>query len=236
MPGLAILDHQPEAARAAVWIVARDDEHNASSVNAVVVELAAGKATDTIADLIAGRAVILTEGSSPDGLAITGTPLIPEDVDALLDETRQLQECITDAVQAHKRRTRSKTLVEPFFNKAPHKADFHPREDTPQHRALALANYAAAAWQSWLITDMERLRRTVAPRTNKTPWIMPEDLNQAETSDFPPRFATKAVEQPPRTQRRPVAPENKENDPTAMEAVENFEPIPVSALTADPLF
>lgn len=48
----------------------------------------------------------------------------------------------------------------------------------------------------WLRTDEERRRRTVRPRTGESPWIMPEELNQAEVAEFPPAFAARVRSQP----------------------------------------
>ena len=61
--------------------------------------------------------------------------------------------------------------------------------DAPEHRALDLARWLARVWTNWLISDGERLRRTIQPRTGKTPWVMPEELNQAGLLILPSALA-----------------------------------------------
>ena len=48
----------------------------------------------------------------------------------------------------------------------------------------------------WLVSDGERLRRTTQPRTGRTPWIMPGELNQPELLALPPALAEKLRPEP----------------------------------------
>ena len=63
-------------------------------------------------------------------------------------------------------------------------------------RALELAGMVSRAWTNWLVSDGERLRRTTQPRTGRTPWIMPGELNQPELLALPPALAEKLRPEP----------------------------------------
>jgi hypothetical protein len=56
------------------------------------------------------------------------------------------------------------------------------------YRALNAANYVRDAWSAWLLTDEQRMRRTINPRTGTTPWIMPDELGSPTLAEFPPEF------------------------------------------------
>lgn len=82
----------------------------------------------------------------------------------------------------------------PEFSRPPaFKAD---SRDKPEFRALAVANYVAAVWSSWLATDEQRVRRTAEPRTGKRPWIMPEELGSPVLAAFPSEFASLVTPEP----------------------------------------
>jgi len=59
-----------------------------------------------------------------------------------------------------------------------------------------LAGVVSRIWTNWLISDGERLRRTTQPRTGRTPWIMPGDLNQPELLALPPALTEKLRPEP----------------------------------------
>lgn len=196
MRGIAVIDRQSGAAQIAVWITSRDGTH-AKNVNAVVLDAGADpNAAHKFRSLTRGYAVLATEGTTVDGLPIDGEPLSVADVDELLDEVEVQQARILDAITDYKRRTHSEALVEPTFPPRPAYGSFTPRDDTASQRALATANYVGRAWATWLKTDEERRRRTEQPKTGKTPWIMPEDMNSATVPDFPEQFAARLHKQP----------------------------------------
>jgi hypothetical protein len=196
MRGIAVIDRQPGEAQIAVWITSRSGVQ-AANVNAVVIDVDADPdAEEKLRSLTRCSVVLATDGTKLDGLPIEGEPLSVADVDVLLDEVEAQQASILDAITDYKRRTRSKALIEPTFPTRPAREDFTPSEDTASQRAFTTANFVGRAWSAWLKTDEERRRRTEQPKTGKTPWIMPEDMNSATVPDFPKQFATRLHEQP----------------------------------------
>jgi hypothetical protein len=59
-----------------------------------------------------------------------------------------------------------------------------------------VANYVRDAWEAWLATDEQRVRRTINPRTGKPPWIMPEEMGSTAPADFPPEFGQLVLSEP----------------------------------------
>lgn len=196
MRGIAVIDKQAGAAHIAVWITSRYGAQ-ASNANAVVIEADGDPdAVKKVRSLTRCCAVLATDGTKLDGLPIEGEPLSVADVDVLLDEVEAQQARILEAIADYKRRTRSKALIEPTFPARPAREDFRPSEATASQRAFTTANFLGMAWSTWLKTDEERRRRTEQPKTGKTPWIMPEDMNSATVPDFPEQFAKRLHEQP----------------------------------------
>jgi hypothetical protein len=168
-----------------------------SHTNAVVLNAANDPgALEKVRSLTRCCAVLLTDGSVPDGLPVEGEPLTSADIDAMVAATEEHQQAILEAVADYKRRTRSKTLIGPTFPTSPQASDFQPAQDTASQRAFMTANYLGKVWSRWLVTDEERRRRTARPKTGETPWIMPEGLNDPEVAVFPAAFAARVHEQP----------------------------------------
>lgn len=196
MRGIAVIDKQAGAAQIAVWITSRNGAQ-ASNTNAVVIDADGDPdAVKKVGSLTRCCVVLATDGTKLDGLPIEGEPLSAADVDVLLDEVEGQQARILEAIADYKHRTRSKALIEPTFPARPAREDFTPSEDTASQRAFTTANFVGRAWSTWLKTDEERRRRTEQPKTGKTPWIMPEDMNSATVPDFPAQFAKRLHEQP----------------------------------------
>jgi hypothetical protein len=196
MRGITVIDRQAGAAQIAVWVTSRNGAQ-ASNTNAVVIDADGDPdAIEKVRSLTRCCAVLATDGTTLHGLPIEGKPLSVADVAVLLDEIEAQQGRILQAITDYKRRTRSKTLIEPTFPARPAREDFTPSEDTASQRAFTTANFVGRAWSTWLRTDEERRRRTEQPKTGKTPWIMPEDMNSAAVPDFPEQFATRLHEQP----------------------------------------
>lgn len=197
MRGFATVDNQPGSDTVAVWVTAHVEPHRAGHTNAVCVDkLSDPDASRKLRSLTRDYAVMLTEGSTLDALPIDGKPLSVADIEALVAETEERQQRITAAVAEYAAKTRIKSLAPPTFPPSPVPSDFVPAEDTVTARALQAANYVARAWSLWLATEEQRRRRTVQPRTNKTPWIMPDDLNDPAVAAFPPDFAARVHAQP----------------------------------------
>jgi hypothetical protein len=195
MRGIAVIDKLPGAAQIAVWVTSRDGVL-ARSTNAVVIDAVGDpEAEEKVRSLTRCCAVLATEGTTLEGLPIVGEPLSIADVAVLLDQVEAQQARILEAITDYKRRTRSKALIEPRFPARPKREDFTPSEDTATQRAFTTANFVGMAWSTWLKTDDERRRRTQQPKTGKTPWIMPAELNSHVVPDFPDQFAAQLHEQ-----------------------------------------
>lgn len=195
MRGVTTIDRQPGGDTIAIWVTGRTDMQ-AGHTNAVTIDVSADpKAMEKVRSLSRCSAVLLTDGSTVEGLPIEGAPLTSADLDLLLQEIAQHRAAITEAVREYKRTSRSKALTEPEFRALPTPADFTPQEDAAKWRAFALANLLQKTWTEWLRSDDERRRRTVQPKTGKTPWVMPEDMNAPSVPDFPAKFAERIHEQ-----------------------------------------
>ncbi|WP_405162058.1 hypothetical protein OG203_38010 [Nocardia sp. NBC_01499] len=183
MLGFAIIDRQPAADATAVWVISRTGNTSVNNTNAVVISHEDPRYDIKVHALTAGRSIVLTTGTEPP---ISVADAIHLDVfDDLIQQTATHQDLICTAIANYNTRNR-KDLVIPGFPPVPALAP--PQEDEPQYRALALANYVAQAWAAWLFTDEQRHRRTVAPKTGETPWIMPEELNGPTIVAFPDEF------------------------------------------------
>src|SRR5262245_48649589 len=195
--GIATIDRQPYSCTIAVWLTTRSMPLEARHTNAVVIDLVNDPlATKKVRSLTRCYVVLATEGSSLDGMPIDGKPMTVADMAGLLAEAEAQQVRILAAVDEFKQGTRSRNLVEPTFPVSPNVEDFVPAEDTASSRALATANYLRRVWTVWLKTDEQRRRRTVQPKTGKTPWIMPAALNGSIVPDFPAEFARRLRVQP----------------------------------------
>lgn len=196
MRGIAIVDWRPSEQTVAVWVTNRTRPLQALNTNAVVIDTANDpEGMEKVRSLTRCCIVMMTEDSSVDGLPIEGSVLRPADVAYLVTEIESQRVRILDAIGEYRARQRSTSLVEPIFAKIPVAKDFRPGHDTAGQRALAAANYVGKVWTEWLKTDDERRRRTVQPRSGKSPWIMPEDMNDQTVPDFPASFAERLNEQ-----------------------------------------
>lgn len=198
---VATIDAQPGSNKVAVWLTSRIAKYDAGNTDSVVVDRTEDPAAlDKIRWLTRTAVVVATPGSDLSALPIEGDPL---DVQAFMDliaETEAHQARITEAVQGYMTRTRSKTLVLPNFSRGPTLDELgrSTMAGVAHGSALAVANSLCRIWRLWLETDKQRLQRTVQPRSGRTPWIMPDDLNHATVPDFPPMFAAQLVPQPAR--------------------------------------
>lgn len=193
MRGIVTIDRQPDSTRWTVW-VSSSFAGRVQHVNAVVIEADSDPdAVEKVRSLTRRSAVLVTEGTSLEGLPIVGAPLTVKDIDALLDEVDEWQVAILAAVAEYRRRKGSK-LVDPEFPLRPQALDGES-PGTSWGRAFDLANYAVRAWSAWAATEAERVVRTVQPRTGVTPWIMPAELNAPSAASLPPRFLGAVIEQ-----------------------------------------
>ena len=184
MLGFAIVDRQPKASATAVWLTGREGSR-VSHTNAVVIAYDDERYDDKVWALTADRAVVLTNGTEPPMRFEHALDI--ELFDGFVDETEARQQLIAEIVTEYAEQAKNSNLVVPEFTSARPTLRIDDR-DEPQYRALSVANYIAAVWSVWLDTDEQRLRRTVQPRTGKTPWIMPEALNSPDLIEFPPEF------------------------------------------------
>lgn len=185
--GFAIIDRRPDSGRVAVWLTSRTEAKRAEHTNAVVVDLAEGRrATTQLFDLTRLRAVLATEPSTVCDLGLTEEVILPIDLQRLILETKEQQGRIISAIEEYGRRSRNRYLVKPDFLSEPRYAAAH--NCCSVARVLELAEYLRASWEAWLVTEHERVRRTVQPRTGDTPWMMPESMNSPTILELPSSF------------------------------------------------
>jgi hypothetical protein len=200
MLGFAVIDNQPGDDDVAVWVVGQVGPQQAGNVNAVTIDRHGDPdAAEKIRSLTRNHAVVLTAGSTPESLPVDGEALTVDDLEDLVRETEALQGRIAESVRTYARKARSKTIAPPDFEPSPKRADFAPTADTADtatQRAFQTANFLNRAWTAWLRTDEQRRRRTVRPKTNETPWMMPEDLGSTAQASLPPAFAARVTLQP----------------------------------------
>ena len=189
MRGIATIDRRLNSDIIAIWQTSAVEPLRADHVNAVLIDLASDpEAIKKVRSLTRDCGVLLTDGSSIDGLPLVGEPLTIADIEDLVSETESHQEAVLAAIADYKRRTGSFSLKDPVFPMSPKAANHLPSEDVPAQRALATASFLARAWTVWLRSDEERRRRTVRPKTGETPWIMPAELNSPDVATFPAPF------------------------------------------------
>jgi hypothetical protein len=185
MLGFAIVDRQPKAESTAVWLTCRLEGSRVNHTNAVVIAHDDDRHDEKVWNLTADRAVVLTDGTKPP--IKFEHPLAIDALNGLIDETFELQRRLLKAIADHAKRTKNKNLVAPVF--AGSRAELRPdARDEPAYRALSAANYVRDAWEAWLSTEEQRVRRTINPRTGKSPGVMPDELGSTELADFPVVF------------------------------------------------
>ncbi|MFD7843608.1 hypothetical protein ACFV4K_11840 [Nocardia sp. NPDC059764] len=191
MLGFAIVDRQPDTDTTAVWLTSRTGTTRVNNTNAVVLSHDDPDYDTKVRALTADRSVVLTAGTVPP-INFTNAVHIGA-FDDLIERTAIHRDRICDAINDYNSHHR-KDLVIPSFQPPPVLAP--PKENEPQYRALSVANYVAQAWAAWLFTDEQRHRRTVAPKTGDTPWIMPEELNSPTIAALPHEFVDQVQPEP----------------------------------------
>lgn len=192
MLGFAVVDRQPSAGETAIWLTTHVGGTTVQHTNAVVISHDDDRYEKKVHALTAGRAVVLTEGTTAGKLfrhAVTASYL-----DDLVSETAARRQLVEKAITEYAARTKNKNLVVPDYPSPPTPPTEKPAE--PQLRCLACANYVATVWSGWLLTEEQRLRRTTDPRTGKAPWIMPEELANPDVAELPPAFSEQLQPEP----------------------------------------
>lgn len=192
MLGFAIVDRQPKADATAVWLTSRE-RSRVSHTNAVVFSNDDDAYEIKLWNLTANRTVVLTQGSRPP--RAFHHALSVDAFEGFSEETEAHQQRIERAVSDYAAQMKNRKFAAPEFPRTRPTLVVDPR-DQPEFRALSTANYIAAVWTMWLVTDEQRARRTIDPRTGKPPWIMPEDLGNPELAEFPPGFSVGVQPEP----------------------------------------
>lgn len=195
MLGFAILDRAPDTAEVVVWLTTKLKDARVDHTNAVVVSLDNDpEALRKIHGLTRDRVVMLTPGTTKDGLPLSAETLSPSALDLLVDETATHREDIIAAVKEYRRHARKPAIKLPDFPRLCVTYDFST-DASQVEQALSLADLVAQLWSQWLATDEERRRRT-KDRDRVTPWMMPEEMNQPGLVLFPPAFGALLRPQP----------------------------------------
>jgi hypothetical protein len=196
--GFAVIDNQAGEVNIAVWLVGQVGPQRTGNVNAVMIDRNGDpRAAEKLRSLTRTQAVVLTAGSTLESLPLDGEAVTVDDLEDLIRETEDHQHRIAQAVRPYAQKTRSTSIVPPVFEPSSKRAHFVPMADTAPYRALVTANFLNRAWTSWLDTDEQRRRRAVHPKTNETPWMMPEDMGSPTLATLPPTFAARVTPQPP---------------------------------------
>ncbi|MFE3261429.1 hypothetical protein ACFXPS_33475 [Nocardia sp. NPDC059091] len=191
MLGFAIVDRQPAAYATAVWLTSRTGSTSVNNTNAVVISHGDPDYDTKVRALTAGRSVVLTTDTVPP---VSFAHAVHVDAfDELVKRTAIHQDRICEAISEYNSRNR-KDLVIPSFLPAPILTS--PKGDEPQYRALAVADYIGQAWAAWLFTEEQRHRRTTAPKTGESPWIMPTELNSQTIAVLPDEFVDRVRPEP----------------------------------------
>lgn len=185
MQAFAVIDNRQDNDKVAVWIVSKQPPAGAGNTNAVVMDRTDSKVQGAVRSLTRSGAILVTEGSSLDGLPVDGRALTMTDVSDLIEETSKVREHILDLVRYLRRKP-------PTFVPMPSLDHIQPAEDTPTQRALQTANFLARVWTAWLDTDQQRRRYAADPKT-KDFGRLPDDLSGPQALDFPPGFAHRVV-------------------------------------------
>lgn len=197
MLGFAVLDHWTNGNVAAVWLTSRISATRADHTNAVKVDLDDEDALVKIHALTRDRLVVLTGGSTCDGLPIRANPLTVDDLNSLSSEIKIRRRQIVEAVDAYAKKTKNRNLVRPAFTDLALPDSFvAPEEEASTQRAFQLANFVTRTWSDWLDADDERRKRSINPRTKKSPWIMPEHLSNSVIEEFPAALQERFVPEP----------------------------------------
>ncbi|MFC9475932.1 hypothetical protein ACFTS5_27425 [Nocardia sp. NPDC056952] len=191
MSGFAIIDHRPHNDETAIWLTNHVDGTVIRNTNAVVIQHDDPDYSKKVRSLTAYRWVVLTEGSEPPLPFAHAVETAVFDV--LIASTARLQDRIGEAIAEYAERHKA-NLVVPTYLPIPQLPAVDQVE--ARFRALAVANYIGAVWSAWLFTEEHRLRRTVAPKTRETPWIMPPDLNSPTLATLPAEFADRVKPEP----------------------------------------
>ncbi|WP_153809841.1 hypothetical protein [Nocardia sp. SYP-A9097] len=191
MLGFAIVDRQSAADATAIWLTSRTGRTSVNNTNAVVISHDDPDYDMKIRSLTRDRSVVLTTGTEPPAGFVHAVNV--DAFDDLIKRTATHQDRICEAIGDYNSSNR-KDLVIPGFPPTPVLAP--PEAEKPQFRALTVANYVAQTWAAWLFTDEQRHRRTRAPKTGETPWIMPMELNSQTISVLPDEFLERVQPEP----------------------------------------
>jgi len=197
MLGFATVDHQHRDNIVAVWLTSRITATSADHTNAVAIRLDSDfNALKKVHALSRDRIVVMTDGSTSDGLPIDAKTMTLTDVSSIDSETVERQTLIIKAIDDFAEKNANHNLVHPVFSDPVSLQTFAVSAASATGRALQAANYIARVWSSWLKTDAERLSRTQHPQTKITPWIMPEALNSRSIEELPTDLTERFRPQP----------------------------------------
>lgn len=155
--GFATVDNQPHEGVVAVWLTSQTSPNAATHGNAVRVDLHEDPdALKKVHALTRDRLLLLTDGSTTDGLPLKGYALRIEDLGRLATATESLR-------------------LEVGIGARPAREVSEPSEDTPTLRTFEAANYLAGLWSDWLDAD-NVLRRRSAKRKVREPQVLPADF------------------------------------------------------------
>ncbi|MCL8251375.1 hypothetical protein AERO_08260 [Aeromicrobium fastidiosum] len=148
--GFATVDYRADSHAAAVWVTHRTSATVASHGNAVTIDLAEDPdGLRKIHSLTRDCLVVLTEGSTVEGLPLSARPMTLKDIEAFKSDVAALQ-------------------AELRILDGPPIADLaEPSEDNATQRAFQTANYVARVWSEWLRTDNRRRRGNQATESQK---------------------------------------------------------------------
>jgi hypothetical protein len=189
MRGFTVIDNRSDDDQIAVWVVSRVSPTAAGNSNAVSMVRSHDAAVQrAVRSLTRNQAILVTEGSTLDGLPVDSKALTVADVRDLIDETSAIREQILSLVQYLRRKP-------PIFVSIPDAERFHPTEHTAQQRAPQAANLLGRVWTAWLDTDLRRRAYSADPRAADFGRLS-GGLSSLDPMLFPPSFGSRIHAEP----------------------------------------
>lgn len=196
MLGFATVDLSEADGTLAIWLTSLVTTRMVPYIdhtNAVGFDLGEDQLGRRAWNMACDRYVVVTGRTPLEHPVFAELDLKPCDLDGLLEQTRVSQEAILTAFAEYKKKPGKKALTEPSLPPVPDHLDEESiYVDQSRKPALVLADHVKAAWNTWLETDRDRVKRRS---------YMPEGRDSEKLSTLPLEFTEGNSVQPVRVWR-----------------------------------